>query len=71
MIEAHDRIEATRLVAVKHEADCGKPGIFSEVLCNSEGVWEVVIEHFDDREPLTRIGTPCRYTAKHQWLIEP
>lgn len=56
-------------IAVRHESDCGKPGIFSEVTSDSEGVWTVVIEHYDEAAPLTRIGIPCRYTAANYWQI--
>lgn len=69
LTELQERAEAIRQVGIQHESDCGQPGIFSEVSSNSERVWTVVIEHYDEKQPLVGIGEACRYTARLQWHI--
>jgi hypothetical protein len=65
-----DRAEAVRLVSTRHESDCGRPGIFTEI-SNTEAGWTMVIEHYDQAKPLEHVGTPCRYVAEHAWHISP
>lgn len=65
-----ERGEVLGVVANQHESDCGIPGIFLQCTRNTEGLWTVVIEHYDTQKPLTVIGQNCRYTArKGGWEI--
>jgi hypothetical protein len=64
-----ERSEALQVVAVRHESDCGRPGVFSEVFSTAT-TWTAVIEHYDPERPLERSGAPCRYTAKHDWQVD-
>ena len=68
MNDAVERSEAIKAVAIKHEFDCGIPGIFSHVSDSGRG-WTVVIEHYDPAQPLEKVGKPCRYTARHGWKV--
>jgi hypothetical protein len=67
-MDAAERSEALRAIAVQHESDCGRPGIFTE-MSSSETAWTAVIEHYDPVRPLESVGSPCRYTAKRPWQI--
>jgi hypothetical protein len=66
---AVERAGAIREIAIRHEADCGTPGVFASVK-DTGRAWVVVIEHYDPERPLERIGKPCAYTARHVWNVD-
>ncbi len=65
-VEKH---EAMHEVAIRHEYDCGKPGVFAQTTYSEDGVWAFVIERFDPNYPLKKVGKPCKYLAQRTWHI--
>ena len=68
-MSADERHKAIYEISVQHEADCGKPGIFSSVT-QAGGIWTAVIDHYDPADPLHHTGSSCRYTAANYWRLE-